>query len=165
MILLEIVGFFAFCFFNFLACYIAYFVVIDELTLRQIYELKIKTRIPFLLSEKERVLLNAIKIVTEFKTYFKTDKAKSIHATIIDILSYYESKKADIPEISHFVRLKIEPLEKIVENYKKDNISMNNAIELMNDIDLSLIKYKSNIDDKSQRINTIELKVLKSFYN
>lgn len=165
MMIFNIFGFAIFCIFNFIACYVAYHIIIDELTLKQIYDLKVKTLFPVLLSKQEKILLQAVATVTDFKTYFKTETAKNIHATIIDILAFYETKKVDNSEISHFITMKILPLQEILQNYKKDIISIHNVNELLSDIDANLKVYKSKLISKSDKINKIELKVLKSFYN
>lgn len=146
-----------------LFCYFLYFNIVEELTFTQIFELKIKNKIPYLMSKKDKILLNAISITNTLRVVFKNELTYNINKNVIDILSFYESNKYDISDINFFIQSKVLPIEQIIHHTNR--LENTNELEvILSHVNNNLIQYKDNLITKDKKINEIELKVLKSFY-
>lgn len=151
-----------------LACYFMYYHLVYDLSFKEIYDLKIKNKIPFLMNKRDKLLLQGLEIITELRNKFNMNKTDKLYHLVLEILAYYEATNKSFNELDHFIKLKVLPLKGIV-NQMNNNKTERIYIECYNDIfDTALVditKTKQKLMVHDEKITNIDLKVLKSYFS
>lgn len=152
----------------FLSCYFIFYHLVYDLSFKEIYDLKIKNKIPFLMSKRDKILLQGLEIITDLRNQFNMDKTDKLYQLVLETLAYYEASNKSVSELEHFIKLKVLPLTSIINQIVK-NKTEQKYIERYNDIlDTALAditKFNQKLIVHDEKITNIDLKVLKSYYS
>lgn len=151
--------------------FFAYYYMIDELTLKEIYNLKIKTKFPFLLSKQDYLLLKSLEILKNLNTHFKNSMNEEFYNSVITLLSMYENEN-NFSKIENLYKLKLEPLGKLLSKLRQLDVVKGSESQIflnyrgvLDDAMVDIINHSKSIEEKENKIEAINLKVLKSYYN
>jgi len=152
---------------------VLYHHLINELTFNEIYDLKIKNKIPFLMSKRDKLLLRGLETITDLKKQFlkkqfNSAKSNKLYSLILETLAYYETTNKSVNELESFLKLKVFPLKSISNQYIRLEYG-HKYIEaytaILDDAILDIEKTNQMLLSHDEKIASIDLKVLKSYYN
>lgn len=151
-----------------LGCYFMFYHLIYDLTFKEIYDLKIKNKIPFLMNKRDKMLLQGLEIITELRNRFNMNKTDKLYQLVLETLAYYEATNKSVSELDHFIKLKVLPLKSVANQIiksKTDQKCMEHYNDILDTALVDIAKSKQKLIVHDEKVAIIELKVLKSYYS